>query len=262
MNYEKIGEFITVKRKSLGLTQKDLAEKLNITDRAVSRWERGLGCPDISLLEEVATILNVSVLDLLHGEELETKEKENQFMVSILNQSGKKIKWWKRIVFILLNSLLIFILSLYFFVFCFPKMIENNPNKFLYQVVLTDMEPTLKVYDWLLIHKKDIKEIQVSDMITYISTNGFTLTHRVIEKVSDENTGEIRLTTKGDNLSIVDKGVVTKENLIGVVEKRFPLAGRWLPIDVHAIFIRICFLLFIVGILLLDFIGFKNRKNL
>ena len=50
MNYDKIGKFITTLRKSKGLTQKDLANHLNITDRAVSKWERGKGCPDVSLL--------------------------------------------------------------------------------------------------------------------------------------------------------------------------------------------------------------------
>ena len=51
MNYERIGKFIQEKRKEKGLTQKELAQKLNITDKAVSKWERGLGCPDVSILK-------------------------------------------------------------------------------------------------------------------------------------------------------------------------------------------------------------------
>ncbi len=53
----------------LGLTQKELAEKLNISDRTVSKWERGAGFPDISLVEPLADALGLSVLELLHGEE-------------------------------------------------------------------------------------------------------------------------------------------------------------------------------------------------
>ena len=53
MDYDKIGKFIAASRKEKELTQNELAEKLNITDRAVSRWERGKGCPDISLLEDL-----------------------------------------------------------------------------------------------------------------------------------------------------------------------------------------------------------------
>ena len=75
MNYDKIGKFIYSLRKHKGLTQNELAKKLNITDRAVSRWERGKGCPDISLLEELSKILDVSIIELLKGEKISKKEK-------------------------------------------------------------------------------------------------------------------------------------------------------------------------------------------
>lgn len=68
MDYEKIGKYIAECRRKQNLTQKDLASKLGITDRAVSRWERGIGCPDISLLEPLSVILKCSVLEILHGE--------------------------------------------------------------------------------------------------------------------------------------------------------------------------------------------------
>ena len=61
MNNQKIGDFIKELRKEKDLTQKELADKLNITDRAVSKWERGLNCPDIFLLDDLSQILDVSV---------------------------------------------------------------------------------------------------------------------------------------------------------------------------------------------------------
>ena len=64
---EKIGKFICELRKSEGLTQKDLANKLGVTDKAVSKWERGLSCPDIELLIPLAKILNVSTDEILMG---------------------------------------------------------------------------------------------------------------------------------------------------------------------------------------------------
>ncbi len=67
MNNEKIGQFISELRKSKRMTQKDLADKLNITDKAVSKWERGLSCPDISLLSSIADILGVTTGELLDG---------------------------------------------------------------------------------------------------------------------------------------------------------------------------------------------------
>ena len=71
MNYDKIGSFIALKRKEKGLTQKDLALKLGVTDKAVSKWERGLGCPDVSILEILSKELDVSILEILKGRMIE-----------------------------------------------------------------------------------------------------------------------------------------------------------------------------------------------
>ena len=68
MDNSKTGTLIRACRKELNLTQRDLAERLHVTDRAVSKWERGLCAPDIGLLEPLAEILNVSVVELLEGE--------------------------------------------------------------------------------------------------------------------------------------------------------------------------------------------------
>lgn len=77
MDNIKIGQFIKEQRKKQNLTQKELAEQLNITDRAISRWERGVGCPDISLLEELATILDITILELLKGQKLKENASPN-----------------------------------------------------------------------------------------------------------------------------------------------------------------------------------------
>ena len=68
MDNTKTGQLIKELRKGKGMTQKELAEMLHITDRAVSKWERGLCAPDIALLEPLAGILGCSVLDLIAGE--------------------------------------------------------------------------------------------------------------------------------------------------------------------------------------------------
>lgn len=67
MNEEKIGKFISRKRKLKNLTQKELANKLHITDKAVSKWDRGVSLPDISVLIPLLEILNVGLYDLLKG---------------------------------------------------------------------------------------------------------------------------------------------------------------------------------------------------
>lgn len=84
MDYNKIGKFIAGIRKDKGITQSSLADKLNITDRAVSKWECGKGCPDISLLEPLSRILDVSVLELLKGEKISNKTiKDNEVVYSL-----------------------------------------------------------------------------------------------------------------------------------------------------------------------------------
>ena len=74
INLEKFGAFISEKRKVLGMTQKELAEKLFLSDKAVSKWERGLSLPDVSVLMPLAQALGVTVTELLEGEELKHEE--------------------------------------------------------------------------------------------------------------------------------------------------------------------------------------------
>ena len=68
IDHEKFGTFVSALRKEKGMTQKDLAERLFVSDKAVSKWERGLSLPDISLLQPMADILGVSVTELLSGQ--------------------------------------------------------------------------------------------------------------------------------------------------------------------------------------------------
>ena len=68
MNNIKTGNLIRELRKEKGFTQNDIAQQLHVTDRAVSKWERGLCAPDISLLEPLAKILEVSIAELIQGE--------------------------------------------------------------------------------------------------------------------------------------------------------------------------------------------------
>lgn len=70
MDNKKFGQFILQLRKEKGWTQLELAEKLNITDKAVSKWERGVGFPDIKMIEPLAEIFNVSVLEIMRSEKV------------------------------------------------------------------------------------------------------------------------------------------------------------------------------------------------
>ena len=73
MDQEKFGIFIAALRKEKGWTQRELAEYLNVTDKAVSKWERGLGFPDIKTIEPLADALDVSVLEIMRAERMDAK---------------------------------------------------------------------------------------------------------------------------------------------------------------------------------------------
>lgn len=75
MDNKKTGALIAARRQELGLTQKKLAEQLNVSDRTISKWERGVGFPDVSLLEPLADALELSILELIHGERMAPEDQ-------------------------------------------------------------------------------------------------------------------------------------------------------------------------------------------
>ena len=97
MDQIKIGKFIAQRRKNAGLTQMQLAEKLGITDRAVSKWENGKAMPDSSIMLELCDLLKITVNDLLSGEvvtmENYNKELENNLieMIKQKEQADKRL---------------------------------------------------------------------------------------------------------------------------------------------------------------------------
>ena len=95
MDQLKIGKFIAECRKNASLTQMQLAEKLNITDKAVSKWERGIAMPDTSIMLELCDILSISVNELLSGEKvsMENNDKRNeQLLLDMAKEVEQKNK--------------------------------------------------------------------------------------------------------------------------------------------------------------------------
>ena len=74
MNTEQFGKFVAEQRKAKGYTQRQLAEKLGVTDKAISRWENGHGYPDIVLLEPLAEELEISIAELMHSKRMDPAE--------------------------------------------------------------------------------------------------------------------------------------------------------------------------------------------
>ena len=119
MNSKKVGQFIALRRKELGMTQSQLAAKLNVSDGAVSKWERGINYPDIAMVEDLSAALDVTVMELLQGELSQDAAYDPQIKEAVhetLNysrvvDSGKRkryirsIRTWQVLLVILILSL-------------------------------------------------------------------------------------------------------------------------------------------------------------
>lgn len=105
MDLMKIGKYIAGKRKGLSLTQRQLAEKLGVSDKSVSKWERGICLPDVSLYSELCSELGISINEFLAGEDIERdnlarKSEENLFGIAI--RSKQKQRQLKAIICVLI----------------------------------------------------------------------------------------------------------------------------------------------------------------
>ena len=79
-----MGEIISNLRKEKGMTQGDLAEKMNVTDKAVSKWERNLSCPDINSIPRLAEVLEISVEELLNAQKKDTEENKTEELINTI----------------------------------------------------------------------------------------------------------------------------------------------------------------------------------
>ena len=110
MNQIKIGRFIAERRKKKNITQSQLAEKLNVTDRAVSKWETGKSMPDTAIMLDLCNILDITVNELLYGEEIimENKnDKNEQILIEMAKEVEHKNKTiWTAMYVILIVSII------------------------------------------------------------------------------------------------------------------------------------------------------------
>ena len=125
MNQIKIGKFIAECRKRQGLTQIQLAEKLNITDKAVSKWERGMAMPDSSIMLELCDILDITVNELLSGEKIimeNSNKKNEQLLVDMSKELEKKNKIiWNSMWIIMGVSITALIAGIFLAAFLIPE---------------------------------------------------------------------------------------------------------------------------------------------
>lgn len=113
MDQEKIGRFIAELRKENSLTQKELAEKLSVSDRTVGNWERGRNLPDPSLFVPLCSILDITLTELFNGERIETEhiiEKTDKVLTNVIEEN----KMYS--IILIISSIIMSISILIFFI--------------------------------------------------------------------------------------------------------------------------------------------------
>lgn len=136
MNQEKIGKFILEQRKKMGITQAELAAQLAVTSQAVSKWERGLGIPDIEILKKLSEIFNVDIDELLEG------NKKNK------PRSGKNILIIAIVIFLGILSIVIV-----------GSFLKNN---YIFNSIVTDSE--IFSINGVITSYKDRQSIYISEI--------------------------------------------------------------------------------------------------
>lgn len=134
MDAKKFGEFIAQCRRGKDMTQADLAIKINVTDKAVSRWERGRGFPDINTLEPLACALGISVLELMKSEKITTdaitSESASEAVADTLNVAKQQRKQERKNAIIILGLLFAFVIFVLFL-----DSVQWQLDKFIFSVI-------------------------------------------------------------------------------------------------------------------------------
>ena len=141
MDQEKIGKFIAICRKEQNLTQEQLAEKLGVSSKSISRWENGRTLPDYSIIKDLCKTLNISINELFSGEKIESKNfkeiADNNLLNALENSSftlKEKIKYygdkWDKEHFFELSIAMIVIVG-----FIIYGFIKNNGIQFIFMII-------------------------------------------------------------------------------------------------------------------------------
>ena len=131
MNQEKIGKFILELRREKNMTQQELADKIGVTDRAISKWENGRGMPDLSLMIPLCKELNITINELISGEKIEKKDYQSKLeenIVKTIDYTNRRIINKGKIFKIVVGTIItiILIIGLMFFVDV-NRMNNNDP---------------------------------------------------------------------------------------------------------------------------------------
>lgn len=181
MEQVKIGKFIAECRKEKGLTQSQLAEKLNITDKAISKWETGKGMPDASIMLDLCKELGINVNELLSGERLNEenyREKASENIVSMVKVADKNRKIRNRTIMIFATIVLLFLIYIVIREIYQTVEIPVKYNEGIMQCEITDDNIIYKINGLSVIHTK--YEIVNTESETLVfTTNKILLANKI-----------------------------------------------------------------------------------
>lgn len=257
MNQERIGRFIAELRKEKKLTQIDLANKLGITDRAISKWENGRGLPDLSLLTPLCETLGVSINELLSGSRLDKKdyqEKLEENIINTIDYTDKKIKKTKKFFVIVLSVIVImFIVLFMFYGIDINRMRNNKPvifstwgYSYAPAIDLKEDEIELAITDYL-IQKGDSVPKHNDNEKTFVSMRIYLIEEKEKDKhyniyawVLDEKYYLENDEIKQDSSSSIPYKFIVKsiDGKFCVTDSRIPRDGSDYSVDMKNIFPR------------------------
>ena len=177
MNQEKIGKFISECRKNRKMTQSELAEKLGISDKSVSKWETGKCMPDLSLFKPLCEELEITINELLSGEKIDKKDYQNKLeenIVNIVNYSDKKSDVIGYFIFTFIG----------FISFVIGISFHSTDNMFPILFELFGISIILFGFNKLLVNVKKITRIIIS-IIIFVILFGF------IETIDISSVGDV-----------------------------------------------------------------------
>ena len=187
MDLIKIGKYIAFKRKEQGLTQKQLAEKLNMSDKSVSKWERGICLPDVSVYLELCKILDISINEFLAGEDIpketiEQKAEEN--IIQITKDNKNKQKYLKKIIRLLIVMLVVFIFITSIFIYKKLTQPQNYIEPYL------EKSTEMQTANMLSNHPGDILLFHYNSKKDFDSLTMYLTQYQKGKKISDKEVCE------------------------------------------------------------------------
>ena len=256
MNQEKIGKFILELRKEKRMTQQELALKIGVTDRAISKWENGRGMPDLSLMKPLCDKLGISINELISGEKINKKEYQDRFEENIfntINYSQKQIKKTRNKYVIIIVIIVLFLIVLAtLFGIDINRMKNNEPVVFstwgfdYFPPVNLDEEKIINSIENYVVangdeYRKDANSKTFASMRVFLidekkENNLFYVYAWVLEECFYYEDGKV---INNSGSSIPYKFVVKKVNdKFEVSDSRIPRDGSYYSKDIKNIFPR------------------------